>query len=63
MAGKPDAQYGGTVIPATPPDWAEALSLASTLLARSRDLRVAVHYTRAGLDARGFRRAGEGASR
>jgi len=54
VAGKPDAQYGGTVIPATPPDWAEALSLAGTLLARSRDLRVAVHYTRAGLMREGF---------
>jgi type VI secretion system protein ImpA len=54
VAGKPDAQYGGTVIPATPPDWAEALSLAGTLLARSRDLRVAVYYTRAGLMREGF---------
>ena len=54
VAGKPDAQYGGTVIPATPPDWAQALSLTSTLLARSRDLRVAVYYTRAGLMREGF---------
>lgn len=54
VAGKPDAQYGGTVIPATPPDWAHALSLAGTLLTRSRDLRVAVHYTRAALMREGF---------
>ncbi|WP_168788030.1 type VI secretion system protein TssA [Paraburkholderia aromaticivorans] len=54
VTGKPDAQYGGTVIPATPPDWAAALLLASTLLVRSRDLRVAVHYTRAGLMRDGF---------
>ncbi|KAA1000976.1 type VI secretion system protein TssA [Paraburkholderia panacisoli] len=54
VTGKPDAQYGDTVIPATPPDWAEALSLASALLARSRDLRVAVHYTRAALMREGF---------
>lgn len=54
VVGKPDAQYGGTVIPATPPDWAQALSLAGTLLTRSRDLRVAVHYTRAALMREGF---------
>jgi type VI secretion system protein ImpA len=54
VAGKPDAQYGSTLIPATPPDWAEALTLAGTLLARSRDLRVAVHYTRAALIREGF---------
>jgi type VI secretion system protein ImpA len=49
IAGKPDAQYGGTVIAATPPDWTLAHSLATSLLARTRDLRVAVHYTRASM--------------
>jgi len=48
LAGKPDAQYGGTVIAATPPDWTLAHSLSMTLLERTRDLRVAVHYTRSG---------------
>jgi type VI secretion system protein ImpA len=54
VAGKPDAQYGGTVIAATPPDWALARSISMTLLARSRDLRVAVHYTRASLIREGY---------
>ncbi|SAK50151.1 type VI secretion system protein TssA [Caballeronia ptereochthonis] len=54
IAGKPDAQYGGTVIAATPPDWTLAHSLATTLLARTRDLRVAVHFTRAGMVREGF---------
>ncbi|WP_248323882.1 MULTISPECIES: type VI secretion system protein TssA [unclassified Caballeronia] len=54
VAGKPDAQYGGVVIAATPPDWALALSLARTLFARTRDLRVAVHYTQASTAREGF---------
>lgn len=54
IAGKPDAQYGGTVIAATPPDWTLARSLAMTLLTRTRDLRVAVHYTRASMLREGF---------
>jgi type VI secretion system protein ImpA len=54
VAGKPDAQYGGTVIAATPPDWTLARSLAVTLLGRTRDLRVAVHYTRSSMLREGF---------
>ncbi|SAL53081.1 type VI secretion system protein TssA [Caballeronia telluris] len=54
VAGKPDVQYGGTVVAATPPDWTRALSLSMTLLARSRDLRVAVHFTRASAIREGF---------
>ncbi|WP_321801373.1 type VI secretion system protein TssA [Caballeronia sp. J97] len=54
IAGKPDAQYGGTVIAATPPDWTLARSLSITLLGRTRDLRVAVHYTRSGMAREGF---------
>ena len=40
--GKPEAQYGDTVIPAVPPEWKEALPLAESLLERTRDLRVMV---------------------
>ncbi|MFM0323210.1 type VI secretion system protein TssA [Caballeronia glebae] len=54
LAGKPDAQYGGTVIAATPPDWTLAHSLSTTLLGRTRDLRVAVHYTRSSMIREGF---------
>ncbi|WP_244817561.1 type VI secretion system protein TssA [Caballeronia sp. Lep1P3] len=54
VAGKPDAQYGGVVIAATPPDWALAQSLAASLFSRTRDLRVAVHYTQASAAREGF---------
>ncbi|MFM0053476.1 type VI secretion system protein TssA [Caballeronia grimmiae] len=54
VAGKPDAQYGGVVIAATPPDWALAQSLSTALFERTRDLRVAVHYTRASAAREGF---------
>jgi len=53
-AGKPDAQYGGVVIAATPPDWALARALSTALCARTRDLRVAMHYTRASAAREGF---------
>ncbi|WP_096031589.1 type VI secretion system protein TssA [Caballeronia hypogeia] len=54
IAGKPDAQYGGTVIAATPPDWMLARKLSITLLERTRDLRVAVHYARSSMAREGF---------
>jgi type VI secretion system protein ImpA len=38
--GKPETQYGDTINPATPPDWKEADALATSLLERTRDLRV-----------------------
>lgn len=46
-AGKPERQYGDTVIPAEPPDWQEILGLARGLAERTRDLRVATWLTRA----------------
>ena len=39
-AGKPEQQFGDTVIPAVDPDWREVDSLASAMLERTRDLRV-----------------------
>lgn len=54
VAGKPDAQYGGIVIAATPPDWTLARSLSMTLLGRTRDLRVAVYYARSSMVRDGF---------
>jgi type VI secretion system protein ImpA len=38
--GKPEQQYGGTIIPAEEPDWKEVESQAGALLERTRDLRV-----------------------
>jgi type VI secretion system protein ImpA len=50
VAGKPETQFG----PAEAPDWRAALSLADSLLDRSRDLRVAIVWLRAGLHTWGF---------
>lgn len=52
--GKPDVQYGETVVAATPPDWKAAEALARNLLSKSHDLRVAAHLARALLHRRGF---------
>lgn len=47
ILGKPESQYGDTVIPAEPPDWKQIKKSALDLAARTRDLRVAMHLTRA----------------
>jgi type VI secretion system protein ImpA len=39
-AGKPEQQYGGTVVPAEEPDWKEVRAYAQSLLTRTSDLRV-----------------------
>jgi type VI secretion system protein ImpA len=53
-AGKPEVQYGGTITPATLPEWKFILPMAKELLARSRDLRVAVPFARALLHMQGI---------
>lgn len=58
--GKPEAQYGETVVAATPPDWKAAEALALSLLLRSRDLRVAGYLSRALLNRKGFPGFAEG---
>jgi type VI secretion system protein ImpA len=45
--GKPEQQFGETVIPAEEPDWQEVKRRCQTLLTRSKDLRAAVLYARA----------------
>lgn len=45
-AGKPERQYGATIIPAEPPDWVAVREQALALAARTRDLRVAVWLVR-----------------
>ena len=47
--GKPEVQYGETITPAVPPDWKAVRRMSGELLARSRDLRLAVHMARASL--------------
>jgi len=44
--GKPERQYGDTLIPAEPPDWPLLHEQAGQLAQRTRDLRVAVWLTR-----------------
>ncbi|SEJ18889.1 type VI secretion system protein TssA [Paraburkholderia diazotrophica] len=58
--GKPDVQYGATVVAATPPDWKTAQSLSLELFGKSRDLRVAAHLARALLHRQGFEGLAEG---
>lgn len=46
--GKPEQQFGDTVIAATEPDWRVVQEQATALAGRTRDLRVAVLLARAG---------------
>ncbi len=50
LAGKPDTQFSEAV----PPDFRKVLSLAEEIFARSRDLTVAVGWSRAALRHRGI---------
>jgi type VI secretion system protein ImpA len=45
--GKPEVQYGDTIVPAVPPEWKLVKKQALELLGRTRDLRVAVPLVRA----------------
>lgn len=53
VLGKPEVQYGKTIIPAVPPEWKLIKRVATDLLGRSRDLRLAVHLLRANLALHG----------
>jgi len=52
--GKPERQVGGLIVPAEPPDWRALIEQARTLLASSKDLRIAVTMTRALVEVEGF---------
>ncbi|MDC0935261.1 type VI secretion system protein TssA [Pirellulales bacterium] len=52
--GKPEQQYGDTIIPAEDPDWREMYRLTQDLMPRTKDLRVAAHMTRASLAVDGL---------
>jgi type VI secretion system protein ImpA len=45
--GKPEVQYGDTIVPAAPPEWKQVKKQALDLLGRTRDLRVAMPLVRA----------------
>lgn len=49
-AGKPESQFGA----AEPPDWRAVMDRAEALLDRSRDLRIAIYWLRAGLHTQGY---------
>jgi type VI secretion system protein ImpA len=54
ILGKPEVQYGDTITPAVPPEWKVVKKLATGLLTRSRDLRLAMHLLRANLALHGI---------
>lgn len=52
--GKEEHSMGDAVIPAEPPNWTEVAEQATALFAETKDLRVAVHLTRAATHTSGF---------
>jgi type VI secretion system protein ImpA len=52
--GKREQQFGATIIPAEPPDWARVERIAKQLCERTRDLRVLVPLTLAWTETRGL---------
>ncbi|MEI2266094.1 type VI secretion system protein TssA [Erwinia sp. CGal63] len=53
-AGKAEQQFGDTIIPAEPADWNKVEKLASSLLTRTKDLRVMLALTQAWTQLRGL---------
>jgi len=58
--GKPARQMGSAIAPGEPPNYARVIELASNLLSRSKDLRVAVPLARALLETAGVAGFAEG---
>jgi len=54
VRGKPGEQYGRTVIPPQEPEWPGVMSAAERLLSRTKDLRIALIWTRAATRTTGF---------
>ncbi len=54
VKGKPEVQYGETIMAEVMPDWKSLLPQALHLLERSRDLRLAVPFSRALLHMQGI---------
>jgi type VI secretion system protein ImpA len=52
--GKPEQQFGETIVPAEEPNWREIQSHGVDLVARTKDLRVVVHLARAVLMLEGL---------
>jgi type VI secretion system protein ImpA len=47
--GKPEQQFGDTIVAAEEPDWKSARQIAIGLLSRAKDIRFVVHYGNASL--------------
>lgn len=60
--GKPEQQFGNTVVPAEGPDWAQVQREASDLLGRTKDLRVAAYLTQALIRVQGWEGLRDGLS-
>jgi type VI secretion system protein ImpA len=58
--GKPEQQFGETVIAAEPPDWRDVESKALELLTRTKDLRITALLTRAWTSLRDMEGAADG---
>lgn len=52
--GKPEQQFGSTVVEAEDPDWREVEEKSVALLERTRDIRVLAHLARARLRTKGM---------
>jgi type VI secretion system protein ImpA len=59
-AGKPEQQFGDTIIPAEAPDWSVVERLATGLLHRTKDLRVMFSLTLAWTQLRGLQGYADG---
>lgn len=51
--GKAEQVMGDDVVAAEPPEWSEVFEQAQELLGRTKDLRIAVHLTRAAVNRKG----------
>lgn len=54
VQGKPEQQFGDTIIPAVEPNWVDVRARAEALFSRTKDLRVAMWLTRALLNESGL---------
>lgn len=59
-AGKPEQQFGDTIIPAEAPDWGAVERLATSLLHRTKDLRVMFFLSLAWTQLRGLQGYADG---
>lgn len=59
-SGKPEQQFGDTIIPPTEPDWPDVIERATALLARSKDVRPTLLLTRALTNTSGLQGLSQG---